>query len=59
MVVFDMKAFEIAQSVSREAVAGGSKDGFQFDWDCAMTLLKVAYGHAPIGIAEAYYKHEG
>ncbi len=59
MVVYDPRAFKIAQEVSRESVAGGSVNGYQFDWSVAMTLLKVAYGHAPIETAEAYYKHEG
>lgn len=59
MVVYDPRAFKIAQEVSRESVAGGSVNGYQFDWSAAMTMLKVAYGHAPIETAEAYYKHEG
>lgn len=59
MVVYDPRAFKIAQEVSRESVAGGSVNGYQFDWSAAMTLLKVAYGYAPIETAEEYYKHEG
>lgn len=59
MVVFDKRAFNLAQEVAKGSVDGGSNEGFQFDWEIAMFLLKVAYGHAPIEQAEAYYKHEG
>lgn len=59
MVIYDPRAFKIAQEVSREAVAGGSVNGYQFDWSAAMTVLKVAYGYAPIEIAEEYYEYKG
>ena len=48
MKVYNARAFKIANEIAREAVEGGSKNGFNFDWDCAMVFLKVAYGYASI-----------
>lgn len=59
MVIYCEKAFRVAQNAAREAVAGGSREGYEFDWGCAMLALKIAYGYAPIEIAEGYYSDEG
>lgn len=59
MVVYSKKAFDQAQKTAREAVKGGTKNNMQLDWDAAMILLRVAYGHYPLEFAEAYYKYEG
>lgn len=48
MKIYSKRSFKIAQELAREAVAGGSKDGYGFDWDIAMIYLQVATGHAPI-----------
>lgn len=45
MKIYSKKAFKLAQDVAEIAVKSGSKNGMQFDWDCAMVLLAVAYGH--------------
>ena len=52
MKVYNQRAKRIAHEIAREAVEGGSKNGFNFDWDCAMAFLKVAYGYAPIDVME-------
>ena len=51
MKVYNQRAKRIAHEIAREAVEGGSKNGFNFDWDCAMLFLKIAYGYAPIDVA--------
>ena len=47
-MIYCKRSFRIAQEISREAVAAGSKEGYGFDWDIAMIYLKVATGHATI-----------
>lgn len=59
MVIYCEQAFRVAQNAAREAVQGGSKEGYDFDWNCAMLALKIAYGYAPLAIAEDYYSNEG
>lgn len=48
MKIYCKRSFKIAQQLAREAVEGGHKEGYGFDWDIAMTYLAVATGHAPI-----------
>ena len=48
MKVYNQRAKRIAHEIAREAVEGGSENGFNFDWNCAMVFLKVAYGYASI-----------
>lgn len=43
MKIIDKNYFSIAQKVSREAVANKE----QFDWACAMVLLRYSYGLPP------------
>lgn len=52
MKVYSQRAKRIAHEIAREAVEGGSKNGFGFDWDCAMIFLKVAYGYASVDVME-------
>lgn len=52
MKIYCKRSFKIAQGVSREAVASGSKEGYEFDWMIAMNYLKVAYGYATINLIE-------
>lgn len=47
------RAFKIAQELSREAVAGGSENGYEFDWDVAMIYLQIATGHASVDKIES------
>ena len=44
--------FLIPGDALREAAEGGSENGFNFDWDCAMVFLKVAYGYASVDVME-------
>lgn len=48
MKIYCKRSFKIAQQLAREAVEGGHKEGYGFDWDIAMIYLAVATGHAPI-----------
>lgn len=60
MKVYNQRAKRIAHEIAREAVEGGSENGFSFDWDCAMVFLKVAYGYASIEEMECIgAKYEG
>ena len=52
MKVYNQRAKRIAHEIAREAVEGGSKNGYGFDWDCAMVFLKAAYGYASIDVIE-------
>ncbi len=52
MKVYNQRAKRIAHEIAREAVEGGSENGFGFDWDCAMVFLKVAYGYASVDVIE-------
>lgn len=54
--IFSRRAFNVAQRISRNAVDGGSKNGFEFDWFSAMTLLKVAYGRYDLDFGSEYYE---
>lgn len=47
-MIYCKRSFKIAQEISREAVAAGSKAGYGYDWDIAMIYLKVATGYATI-----------
>lgn len=48
MKIYCKRSFKLAQEIAREAVAEGSKAGYDFDWSIAMIYLKVATGHASI-----------
>lgn len=52
MKIFCNRSFKIAQQLSREAVANGSAEGYEYDWQIAMTYLQIAYGHATIQVIE-------
>lgn len=52
MKIYCKRSFKIAQELAREAVAGGSKNGYFFDWNVAMTYMKIATGHATIEAIE-------
>lgn len=52
MKVYNERAKRIAHEIAREAAEGGSENGFNFDWDCAMVFLKVAYGYASVEVME-------
>lgn len=53
MVIYSKSAFETAQKWAREAVKDGE---WCLDWDCAMTMLKIAYGYATITEYELRYE---
>ena len=44
MKIYSKKAFKLAQDIAEIAVKNGSENGMQFEWDCAMVCLAVAYG---------------
>lgn len=48
MKILCSRSFKIAQQISREAVENGSKEGYEYDWQIAMTYLKIAIGHIPV-----------
>lgn len=53
MKIYNKRAFRLAQEISREAVAEGSKNNYDLDWKAAMVFLKVAYGYASIETMES------
>lgn len=56
MKIYSKEAFETAQHMARNAVEGGSEQGYDFDWDCAMISLKTAYGFTSLEFAAAFYE---
>lgn len=52
MKILCIRSFKIAQQLSREAVENGSAEGYEYDWQIAMTYLQIAYGHATIQVIE-------
>ncbi|QVW27758.1 hypothetical protein [Hafnia phage Pocis76] len=58
MKIYSKRAFENAQHMAREAVKGGSEQGYNFDWECAMISLKTAYGFTSLEFAAAFYGDE-
>lgn len=55
MKVYSKRAFENAQYMARMALNGGSENGYDFEWDCAMLSLKTAYGYTSLEFAAAFY----
>lgn len=56
MIIYSKSAFDTAQTIARIAIEGKSENGFEFDWDTAMVMLRVAYGYYPLEFAEKYYR---
>ena len=52
MKIYSPEYFQIAQESAREALRTKS----DFDWSVAMEALKMATGHAPLGVYVSHHK---
>lgn len=56
MKIYSKRAFDVAQHMARNAVKGGYAQGYDYDWDCAMIMLKTAYGFSKLEHSASFYE---